>query len=202
MISIISPYTNLNADVVVLPVPGQWGHYEFALTPVTFGVSADEFNKVMRDVVALGIRSEWINGSEREGLDNVRVSKAPDAYWAWIGGFYTGNELADENKAGKLADPDGDGADNWSEFIADTVPTNRLDYLRIDSVSVTNAACLLDFRTRTGRLYGVESTSALSPTNDWSVVTNDIPGTGLSMTVSDAAAGTPRFYRLKVRRSE
>ncbi len=202
MLSICSPYTNLHATVAVMPVPGQWGHYEFELTPATFGVSAAEFEKVMRDVVLLGVRSEWVVGSEVEGLDNVRLTKASDAYWAWIGGYYAGSDLADENKAGKLAAPNGDGADNWSEFIAGTTPTNRWDVLRIESISTANASCLLDFNTHTGRLFGVESSAALSQSNLWNTVANEIPGTGLIITVSNPAAGISQFYRLKVRRNQ
>lgn len=202
MISICSPWTNLHANVVALPVPGQWMHYEFALTPATFGVSPAIFDMVMRDVVMLGVRSEWIEGSEREALDNYRQSKANDAYWAWIGGFYTGNDFADEETAGKLADPDGDGANNWNEYIAGTVPTNRLDSLRIQWVSITDAACRLDFNTRPGRLYGVESAVDLSPTTVWSEVTNNIPGTGSLVTVTTSVETSPRFYRLKARLSD
>lgn len=202
MISIISAYTNLNADVAVLPVPGQWGHYEFPITPAAFGVSEAEFNQVMRDVVALGIRSEWISGGEREGLDNVRVTKASDAYWAWMSGYFTAGELADETITGRLADADKDGADNWCEFIAGTVPTNRLDLLRIERVCATNATCLLDFDSKPGRLYGVERADALSPTNAWSAVTNDIPGNGFPMTVPVAIGSTQQFYRLKARRDQ
>jgi len=202
MISLCSPYTNLHAKVTVLPVPGQWGHFEFALNPATFGVSADVFEQTMRDVVFLGIRSEWISGSEVEALDNVRLSKAPDAYWAWIGGYFAGNDLADENIAGKLADPDGDGADNWCEFVADTVPTDPLDHLRIDRLSLAGDQVLLDFKTRTGRLYSIESIPALPAAGAWNAVTNDLPGTGLSLTVTNVAAGSPQFYRLKVRRGD
>ena len=156
----------------------------------------------MRDVVLLGVRSEWVVGSEVEGLDNVRLTKASDAYWAWIGGYYAGSDLADENKAGKLAAPNGDGADNWSEFIAGTTPTNRWDVLRIESISTANASCLLDFNTHTGRLFGVESSAALSQSNLWNTVANEIPGTGLIITVSNPAAGISQFYRLKVRRNQ
>lgn len=72
MISLCSPWMSLHAVVARMPVPGQWMHYEFALTPETFGVSAETFEQVMRDVVMLGIRSEWITGPEVEGLDNYR----------------------------------------------------------------------------------------------------------------------------------
>lgn len=199
MISICSPWTNLHANVVTLPVPGEWMHYEFALTPATFGVSADTFEQVMQDVVFLGIRSEWITGSEREGLDNYRLSKATDAYWAWIGGFYSGSDLTDENKAGKLADPDGDGADNWSEYVANTVPTNRLDYLRLELLAVTNGVCALGFQSGPGRVYGVDSTTNLSFSASWSAVTNDIAGTGSAVNISHPAGAVPQFYRIRVR---
>jgi hypothetical protein len=151
MLSICSPYTNLHANVAVMPIPGQWMHYEFNLSPADFGVSAETFDQVMRDVVLLGVRSEWVAGGEVEGLDNVHLTKASDAYWAWISGFYTGNDLADENKAGKLADPDGDGADNWSEFVAGTVPTNRLDRLRIERITPPPAVTI-GFRSSTNRV--------------------------------------------------
>ena len=199
MISICSPLTNLHADVVAVPVPGQWMHYEFALTPATFGVSATEFDKVMRDVVMLGIRSEWINYGEIEGLDNYRISKASDAYWAWISSFYTGADLADENKAGKFADPDSDRSDNWSEYVAGTVPTNRLDHLRLEVLAVTNGVCALGFQSASGRLYGMDRTTNPALPDSWSAVTNDLPGTGSTTTLSDADVTAARFYRLRVR---
>jgi hypothetical protein len=202
MISLCSPWTNLHAGVVTMPVPGQWMHYEFVLTPATFGVSAELFDKVMRDAVMLGIRSEWISGAEREALDNYRISKAPDAYWEWIGGFYTGDDLANEAISGRFSDPDGDGADNWSEYIAGTAPTNRLDHLRIECALITNVTCWLEFNSRTGRLYGVESASALDVTNVWNTVTNDISGTGSPIALPAAIQDTQRFYRLNVRLSQ
>ncbi len=201
MISICSPWTNLHANVLTLPVPGEWMHYEFTLTPATFGVSQAEFDKVMQDVAFLGIRSEWIDGSEREGLDNYRLSKATDAYWAWIGGFYSGDDLTDENKAGKLADPDGDGADNWSEYVANTTPTNKLDVLRIELLAVTNGVSALRFQTATGRFYDVEVTADLAQPSPWAAVTNDLAGSGSSMSISHATGAAPQYYRLKVRLS-
>ena len=202
MLSLCSPWTNLHAAVVTLPEPGEWMHYEFALTPATFGVSQAEFDRVMRDVAFLGIRSEWIDGtSEREGLDNYRLSKATDAYWAWIGGFYSGDDLTDENKAGKLADPDGDGADNWSEYVANTTPTNILDVLRIELLAVTNGVSALRFQTAPGRFYGVEVTTDFAQPSPWAAVTNDLAGNGSPMSISHAAGAAPQFYRLKVRLS-
>lgn len=201
MISLCSPWTNLHAAVATMPVPGQWMHYEFALTPDTFGVPADVFEKTMRDVVLLGVRSEWIDGSEREGLDNFRLSKASDAYWTWISGFHTGADLTDEQIVGKLADPDGDFMNNWNEFIADTNPTNQLDYLRVERICITNATCLLEFNSRTGRLYDIVATPTLTASNTWTPVTNNIPGTGTLLAAPLSVTNTQRFYRLQVRQA-
>ena len=202
MVSIGSPYMNLHASVSVMPVPGQWGHYEFQLTPATFGVSAAEFDKVMRDVVVLGIRSEWVVGSEVEGLDNVRISQASDAYWAWIGGFYTGNDLTAENLVGKFADPDGDGANNSSEFIAGTVPTNRLDFFRIESFTRSAGNYLVTLRSQLGRLYGLEACSSLDGSTPWNEVANNLPGTGGLLSIPVEAGTAPQFFRATVRRAD
>ena len=199
MISLCSPWTNLHAAVTTLPVPSQWMHYEFALTPDTFGVPPDVFEKAMRDVVLLGIRSEWIDGAEREALDNYRLSKASDAYWAWISGFYSGSDLTDENKTGKLADPDADGADNWSEFIANTVPTNHLSRLRLDILAVTNGVYALGFESSASRLYSVDSAPNLATPIPWSAIVTNLPGTGAMRVVLDSAGTALRFYRLKAR---
>jgi hypothetical protein len=202
MISICSPWTNLHANVATLPMPGQWMHYEFALTPATFGVPAETFEQVMRDVAFLGIRSEWIDGTtEREALDNFRLSKAPDAYWDWIDDYFTGADLANEQIAGKLADPDADGMSNWDEYTADTDPTDEDDFLRIERISVAGTNCLLEFHSRAGRLYGIVASPTLTASNLWTSVTNDIPGTGALLAAPVPITGTQRFYRLQVRLS-
>lgn len=61
---------------------------------------------------------------------------------------------------------------------------------------------LLDFNSKPGRRYGVECADALSPTNAWNAMTNDIPGNGFPMTVTVPVDGKEHFYRLKARRNE
>lgn len=198
MISLCSPWTNLHANVISLPVPGQWERFQFALTPAVFGVPAETFERVMRDVTFLGIRSEWVEGSEREALDNVRLSKASDAYWDWILAYYTGSDLEDEAKVGRYADPDGDAQNNWGEYIAGTNPTDRFDYLRLHA-TVTNGVCTLSLQTVNGRIYEVEWTENPGAPGSWSAVGGEISGNGSVKTLLENATGAPRFYRLKVR---
>ncbi|HTJ00621.1 MAG TPA: hypothetical protein VL527_17195 [Dongiaceae bacterium] len=198
MISLCSPWTNLHADVLSLPVPGQWDHYEFALTPATFGVSPETFAQVMRDVVLLGIRSEWIDGGEVEGLDNFRISKAPDAYWSWMGCYCTAEELGDENISGKAADRDGDGTDNWSEYVAGTNPTNQLDRFYIVSVTPVTHGCVIRLPAKAGREYGLEACAELNATPTWAVVTNGVPGGDGPLDLPLTLEPMPRFFRATV----
>lgn len=198
MLSICSPHGNLHADVSNMPVPEKWVRYEFPLTPSAFGASAADFDRVMRDVVALCIRSEWIYYDEIEGLDNFRLSKAPDAYWGWISGFYSGNDLEDETKTSKMADPDGDGLDNWSEYVACTIPTNRLDYLRLELLAATNGVTTLSFQTAKSRTYAVECTTDLTLPGSWFTVTNNIPGSDAKINILHRGGEGQNFYRLKI----
>ena len=68
---------------------------------------------------------------------------------------------------------------------------------RIDSVTMQNGFSL-SFLTLTNRLYGVEWIASLLSTN-WTALTNGIPGSATSQTVTDLMTNMPaRFYRLKV----
>ncbi len=186
----------------ILQPNNTWSRYEVPLTATNFGVTEEVLASVLRNAVQVALLAETVSGDDQEAIDNVVLTKASSPYLVWRDQYWTSPDRENETISGVLTDPDGDGSDNWSEFIAGTVPTNRLDYLRIERVCITNGTCLLDFGTRTGRLYLVETAASLSATNDWSAVTNNIPGTGSSMTVSNAADGLPRFYRLKVRLGE
>lgn len=107
------------------------------------------------------------------------------------------NALDPQTSGDATTDADGDGANNSHEQIAGTNPNDSNDYLRFTAVSVNNQVCQLEFATRPGHTYAVESTSDLSLVAPWPTLTNDISGTGGIMTVNDPQSGT-RYYRLKV----
>ncbi len=94
-------------------------------------------------------------------------------------------------------DADGDGADNWSEYIAGTNPTNRLSYLKIDSLGFGQAA-VLTFVAAANTTYSVQFTETLGQ-GGWKELTSIRGGPVESIrTVVDPAAGLGRFYRLSV----
>jgi hypothetical protein len=50
--------------------------FRLALTPETFGVDRAVFQSVMRDVVELRIRGEFVTVADEGGLDNVVLAEA------------------------------------------------------------------------------------------------------------------------------
>ena len=196
MLSIISVYGVLEQPVAQAPALNIWNHYEFALTPAAFGVTQQTFDSVMRDVVMVGIRSEWINGAEKEALDNVRLSKAPEAYWLWLTTYLNPSELGDEAIAGKLADADGDAHNNYAEFLALTVPTNPLSRFIAIGRQV-GGSYEVEFATKPGRVYQVWKSTALA--NDWQAVGPQISGDDTIKVHSQPMAGPASFFRVGVK---
>ena len=99
-------------------------------------------------------------------------------------------------------DSDGDGFENWAEWVSGTDPTNRLSLLTIES------ACPRDedgrFRIRwqsvPGKRYRVESLDALSPSGTFIPFASDIPGEAATTEIIDWRPDTTgsRFYRIGV----
>lgn len=98
---------------------------------------------------------------------------------------------------GLLGDPDGDGANNYQEYIAGTDPHNAQDFLRFESVSLNAAYCMLQFTPRAGRTYVIEALEQFQPGNGWVTLAGGITGTN-TIIFSDPRPGAARFYRLKV----
>lgn len=98
---------------------------------------------------------------------------------------------------GALGDPDGDGMNNWQEYLAGTDPLNPQDYLHFEVVTISGGNCLLQFNRTAGRVYAVEIRDTFDPVETWTTLKGDISGTG-SYTLQDPVASAARYYRLKV----
>jgi hypothetical protein len=97
---------------------------------------------------------------------------------------------------GAHGDPDNDGFDNLSEYLAGTSPTNSLELLRFEQVSIAGTNCVLAFTPRQQRLYSIEKVSALGGTNTWSPLWTNISGSN-TLNFSDPLGSSARFYRIK-----
>jgi uncharacterized repeat protein (TIGR01451 family) len=116
----------------------------------------------------------------------------PDS-WEVEHGFDPNNP----NDAGQ--DADGDGMTNLEEFIAATDPRNPASVLRILSVAISGADCVISFNTAPNKLYLLERKSGMVGAAPVTVAEN-IVGTGDTVQVIDPGGATQpaQFYRIKV----
>jgi hypothetical protein len=100
------------------------------------------------------------------------------------------------------ADNDGDGANNYAEYIADTHPTNRWSVFVLTISSATNMTVSWD--SSSNRLYGLSSATNLRVEDPWTPVLHmtDIPGTGGTMVYTNPPSDVRVFYRASTSLSE
>jgi len=92
-------------------------------------------------------------------------------------------------------DPDYDGMDNMSEWIAQTNPTNSESYFRIDSILTSSQEVTISWISASNRIYSVEWAQSL--TGGYKVLTNNIPYP-VSTFTAPVLDKESKFYRLKV----
>ena len=193
MISVISVHGVMEQPVAQSPALNTWNHYEFALTPAAFAVSQATFDTIMRDVVMIGIRSEWINGTEKEALDNVRSSRATAAYWLWLSTYLNPAQLADESISGPQADADRDGSSNFAEYLALTSPTDPQSRFLAVAQRV-GGGMEIQYPTKTGRVYQVWKSTTLA--NDWQPVGPLVPGDNTIKVYANPMTDLAAFFRV------
>lgn len=95
-------------------------------------------------------------------------------------------------------DDDLDGADNWSEWIADTDPTNVNSVLRVEAIVPMADGLRVRWQSVVTRTYWLERATRLSPP-DFLRLEPPIPGVAGSTAHTDPApGGGPRYYRVGV----
>ena len=107
---------------------------------------------------------------------------------------------SNSGNAADNADPDGDGMTNAQEFAAGTNPTNAASLLKVTGLTVNSDGNItVNFSTVSGKTYRVERSDTLQA-GSWSVLQDNITGTGGIFQVTDVgAAGQPkRFYRIVI----
>jgi hypothetical protein len=140
------------------------------------------FNATVQDgLITVGNRtgSSWHDG-------------IPDA-WRLLYFGTVSNALSAAN-----ADPDGDGASNWQEYIAGTNPLDATSVFKFGpSVLPAGSNFTLQWPSVVNRLYTVQSSSSLG--GGWTTIVSNLAGNSQTLQWTDTnAVGGARFYRALV----
>jgi CotH kinase protein/Lamin Tail Domain len=115
---------------------------------------------------------------------------------AWENAFFGGNTIADPS-----GDDDGDGFLNWQEYVAGTIPTNALSYLKVDQLTPP-AGAIVQFQAVSNRTYTVQYRDAMGPGTWNNLADVGAHGTNRVATIPDPGSTTNRFYRLVTPRQQ
>lgn len=99
-----------------------------------------------------------------------------------------------------LTDLDLDDADNYQEWMADTVPNNAASFLHL-TMNSNSLPVAVTFASSAARLYTLLCCTNLTPSSVWTPVSGqtDLPGNGGALTLADTNAPPTGFYRVSVR---
>ncbi len=105
--------------------------------------------------------------------------------------------------AAQLADPDGDGAKNYLEYLTATVPTNATTAWGI-SIAQSNGNATILIPQVVNRAFEVQTTTNLLSSNSWSALNLPanapfFPSSNRTAIVEEALSpGSPHYYRARV----
>jgi subtilisin-like proprotein convertase family protein len=113
--------------------------------------------------------------------------------------YESANNLDPSNFNDAGFDADGDGLTNYQEYTAGTNPQAAGSVLRITLTQRSGDDINITFPSVFGKRYQLQTTNNLG--SPWTSLTNNIPGTGQPVTVTDFAVTdtmAKRFYRVQV----
>jgi sugar lactone lactonase YvrE len=137
------------------------------------------------------------NSSAQDGLITVGNRSAsswhdgiPDSWrLLWFGTVSNALSAA-------TADPDGDGANNWQEYVAGTNPNDPTSVFKfLPGSTLAPSSFTMQWSSVPNKLYSVQTSYKISP-GSWTTVATNILGSGQPVQWTDNnATGKTQFYR-------
>jgi hypothetical protein len=158
------------------------------------------------NVVSGAVSNNWLivtnigSGQHAIWLNTNNAPSQTLLYNNWSATWFGAN-AANASIAGMTADPDGDGASNFDEFIAGTDPTDPQSYFKINQIGYINSqsGSSITFPGQAGRSYTLERTLDLVPSTWTPVATSGVLNSNQTLILNDPqppAGGA--FYRVTV----
>jgi hypothetical protein len=99
-----------------------------------------------------------------------------------------------------LTDADGDGLNNWQEWVAGTDPTNAASVLKLSQPSLTGPNVTLTWNSVTNRTYSVQRATDLGAATPFLLLQTNLAGLSgtTSYTDTNTPAPGPAYYRVGV----
>jgi hypothetical protein len=136
-----------------------------------------------------------INGTVDMGAYEFQGSSGLTGFHAWLDQY----GLPTDGSADYL-DSDGDGMNNWQEWIASTNPTNAASALRLLTPAVAGTNITVSWQSVLGIGYSLQRSTNLSVPGSFFPLATNLPGQAgtTSFTDTNAAGAAPLYYRVGV----
>ncbi len=143
-----------------------------------------------------------VNNARASGIQVRRIGEVDSdgdgtPNWWMLGHFdHATGQDADQTQA--TDDADGDGLNNYGEYVAGSDPTNSASFLHIESIALQTGVQVA-WPSTSNRFYAVEALPSPDNTNGWLTLQQNLPGTGGNLSLLDTNSAGQGTYRVRVR---
>jgi hypothetical protein len=166
---------------------------------ITVGLTGNAFAGQQAQFLRLVDRSQASPDTDGDGLidaaDPDRDNDGLPDWWELANGLSPYSATGDDGASG---DPDGDGRNNYQEFLAGTHPKDGASVLKFTRVEVAGGNASVDWTTVPGRAYVVEAVTNLAGATGQRLFFGTANGATNTVTETVATNSPPRFYRGQV----
>jgi alpha-L-rhamnosidase len=181
---------NVTATVIV-PSTNIWAILDGAMISGTLSTDILANTWLTISNLGSGQHALWTSSSSTPAMTTL--------YNNWASSWF-GTNAANPAVAGPNADPDGDGATNWNEFIAGTNPLDTSDYFRVNGIDYSQSGPLVavTLNGKAQRHYTLQHTVSLAAPDWISIETQTATSDNQTIILTDSPQNQQAFLRVAV----